>query len=573
MRTLNSIVIAFVFLLAGSVAAEEAAELEAEGIDALKLSMNESDAVVAAAIYFGKAADAYDQAHDSIKATEMNSFLYWCKKKMTLQQMDAFLKGGDASSVAIAKRMAAIERAAPAPNEAREYFQRAEAYSRQRPEEHLLIAVRFFEIADRFKGEEFGLQAMDRSLKEMQQITGQPAHGHLPAKPFDAKELNVELSRQAKRNEDLKSVNELARNVKGPGDAKQVFGAVLALCDDAIANDDFSVAENASNTARSLAEALKDMALAGQVRDRQAQVTTLKAEFGRIQKSIETLKVNPDDPKANMAVGKYICFLKEQWRKGLPFLAKGNDPVLQTAAEADIAGSKDSQKWSTLGDGWWDQGVKLTGLSRRNVLHRSVGFYLRAVPSLDGIAKLRIEKRVGDYFKNDLTEIFAFNPIIESSAKSEQAGGSHDNEVRCPEFGFVIGLKVCMGGYEGRPNIRGFQPIFLTRKGPVTGVHVGGIDGNKEYMAKPGYALSGIIVAKGVHRFTGFKLTFQRVNGISLDPNDSYDSAWIGDHKETDTLTTLQSSGKLVIGFTGAGGADLDIFGLTYLKSYKLDGD
>src|SRR5262249_51548851 len=120
--------------------------------------------VVSAAIYFGQAADAYQAAGNTDKATEMNSFLYWCKKKMTLAQMDAFLKGGDAVNAAVAKRLNEVDAAAPA-NEAQMFFNRAYAYAH--PNEHLLIAVRFYEIADRFKGTDLSLQAQDRSLKEM----------------------------------------------------------------------------------------------------------------------------------------------------------------------------------------------------------------------------------------------------------------------------------------------------------------------------------------------------------------------------------------------------------------------
>ena len=93
MRILCSLLAALLCLLAP---AGDVTILESKGIAALKLSQAEPDAVVSAAIYFGQAADAYQAAGNTEKATEMNSFLYWCKKKMTLAQMDVFLKGGDA---------------------------------------------------------------------------------------------------------------------------------------------------------------------------------------------------------------------------------------------------------------------------------------------------------------------------------------------------------------------------------------------------------------------------------------------------------------------------------------------
>ena len=96
----------------------------------------------------------------------MNSFLYWCKKKMTLQDIDAFTKGGES---AVLTKFATLEKVAPKTDEAQTWFERAEKSATANPEEHLLIAIRFFEVADRFQGSGASLKAQDRSLKELLQ--------------------------------------------------------------------------------------------------------------------------------------------------------------------------------------------------------------------------------------------------------------------------------------------------------------------------------------------------------------------------------------------------------------------
>lgn len=128
-----------------------------------------------------------------------------------------------------------------------------------------------------------------------------------------------------------------------------------------------------------------------------------------------------------------------------------------------------------------------------------------------------------------------------------------------------------MGDFAGRPNIRGLQPIYTTRKGQIIGDRLGGVDGTKEYLAKPGYAINGFMITQGKFRFNGLKILYQRVSGLCLDPSDSYESEWIGDYKDTDTTTTIQSKGRMMVGFTGQGGSDLDGFGAMYMKSYKID--
>ncbi len=64
----------------------------------------------------------YAAAGDESKATEMNSFLYWCKKKMSYQDIEEFTKKGD---VVTAQKLNAIEKIAPNADEAQKWLDRA----------------------------------------------------------------------------------------------------------------------------------------------------------------------------------------------------------------------------------------------------------------------------------------------------------------------------------------------------------------------------------------------------------------------------------------------------------------
>ena len=67
-----------------------------------------------------------------------------------------------------------------------------------------------------------------------------------------------------------------------------------------------------------------------------------------------TLKEKPGDTEANLTVGKYECFSKGKWDKGLPMLAKSNDDTLKSLAARDIAGADSSTEQMKLGDAWWN---------------------------------------------------------------------------------------------------------------------------------------------------------------------------------------------------------------------------
>ena len=86
-----------------------------------------------------------------------------------------------------------------------------------------------------------------------------------------------------------------------------------------------------------------------------------------------TLKEKPDDPDANLIVGKYQCFTKGDWDKGMPMLAKGSDEKWKALAEKDIAGADSANEQVKLGDAWWDVSKE-----------RAVYWYRLALPGLVG---------------------------------------------------------------------------------------------------------------------------------------------------------------------------------------------
>jgi len=146
MRLITIIIFILFALLGPVVLAEDADEVRERGIAALKDSQSNPRAIVEAARLFVKAGELYSTAGDEEKNVEMNSFLYWCKKKMTLEDIEAFTKGGEAH---VTSKLAAVEKAAPKVDEAQKWFDRASQFATKNPNEHLLIAIRFYEIADR----------------------------------------------------------------------------------------------------------------------------------------------------------------------------------------------------------------------------------------------------------------------------------------------------------------------------------------------------------------------------------------------------------------------------------------
>jgi len=420
----------FVFILAAaslfgfSARAEDAAELESKGIAALKLSQTDGDAVVSAAIAFGQAADLYQAAGNTDKAVEMNSFLYWCKKKMTSHQIDEFLKGGDAISAAVAKRMKEME-AAPQADEAETFFNRAEAYANAHAAEHLLIAVRFYEVADRFKGTDLSLQAQDRSLKEMTlektsaANTGTAARENPIAAPVAVDPAKkVPVPGAAKQKEAEKTIKDLYKDefAKTTPKDKTALAAKLEKQADESANDPparyvlltqaAALAAQAGDLPR-LSAIFEKLAASfdGNFNDlmkTQLSAASSKLSDPKLAKVASALKVlidKPDDPAANLTIGKYKI-QNNDVEHAAPFIAKSKNAALIELMKQEMQAPTDGAAQAALGDGWWEYADKSLDKDDKGLFQgRAAGIYEKALPSLSGLAKARIEKRIAEFEK------------------------------------------------------------------------------------------------------------------------------------------------------------------------------
>lgn len=165
-----------------TVHAQDATELHQKGIAALKESQINPREIVQAARLFSKAAELYEAEGKTDLAVEMNSYLYWCKKKMNIEDINKFAGAADGGG----KKLVSVD-AQPVPDqEAKVYFERAQKFAEANPTEPLLVAIRYFEVADRFKKTDLGLKAMDESLKAMQKIQQAPvAKAAVKAPPPD----------------------------------------------------------------------------------------------------------------------------------------------------------------------------------------------------------------------------------------------------------------------------------------------------------------------------------------------------------------------------------------------------
>jgi len=125
-----------------------------------------------------------------------------------------------------------------------------------------------------------------------------------------------------------------------------------------------------------------------------------------------------------------------------------------------------------------------------------------------------------------------------------------------PSGSLLVGMHVVHNGV-----INIVTPVFRTAKGDIDG-HSHGSNGgtNEEAIAKPGYAVGGMVIKAG-NSVDGFRLVFMRIRGRRLDPKDSYESQWFGG-QGGERETKLGGDGNPVLGIFGANGTNIDAIGL-----------
>ena len=144
-------------------------ELREAGFAALKAAQADPDQIVQAARLLSQAADAFAKAGKDADAQDLESYLFWAKKKMTIQQIDAFLGKGNGVAKAVVAKLEQIEKKEVKVEESVAWLARADSYAAAKTADQFLVAVRYFEVASRFKGTPEGETALDKSLKALQQ--------------------------------------------------------------------------------------------------------------------------------------------------------------------------------------------------------------------------------------------------------------------------------------------------------------------------------------------------------------------------------------------------------------------
>ena len=185
-----------------------------------------------------------------------------------------------------------------------------------------------------------------------------------------------------------------ARAVRTSEGAAALAEAGLRLADEAVATNAFDAATAALSRAEAAARAAQDPALLQSVLARGREVAGLRDEYRQLRTALKTLEEKPDDPAANLSVGLYRAFSRDDWARGLPHLAKGADSALAALAVRESESPAGAEAQAALGDAWREAAEKRTGSMKGRFQTRALHWYQKSLSGLEGLARLKVEAHV-----------------------------------------------------------------------------------------------------------------------------------------------------------------------------------
>jgi hypothetical protein len=170
--------------------------------------------------------------------------------------------------------------------------------------------------------------------------------------------------------------------------------AALALLGPLVSVEDFSAASRLVAVLKQIPAA--DPALRAAIQNWAKEIDDARSARDRLAPALDKLKASPQDPDANSAVGRYTTLVLGDWERGLPMLARGDDPKWAALARADLADPSDTAAHATVAEGWFDLAQSSAGRAKVLLLERAAGQYRLAAPDLAGLQRVVADKRIAE---------------------------------------------------------------------------------------------------------------------------------------------------------------------------------
>lgn len=119
----------------------------------------------------------------------------------------------------------------------------------------------------------------------------------------------------------------------------------------------------------------------------------------KVKKAELRLSESPDDPDANLVMGKHLAFRKNDWEKARAYLLKGVDSNLRKLAEREDENPQDVKGWLLVGDCFLRAAKKIPEF-KSQLCERSAYWYGKAWTEVEDQEKEKLRATLRSMFQN-----------------------------------------------------------------------------------------------------------------------------------------------------------------------------
>ena len=215
-------------------------------------------------------------------------------------------------------------------------------------------------------------------LRLTRDLAVQAGDGATAISAIDAMTEKFELDGLAMKTDVLA---DLAKKAHMPVDHLAIAQQAADLMDDAFAAGNYPQAAHLGKLATAEGQRAHDRDVVLQARNRLKEVQSAIKLGEDFDAARAKLADQPDDADTNTIAASYYCFLKNDWEKGLPYLAKGRDAMLRALAQRELQDKpKDPADRVKLADAWWDLAQKADSRRKEKMLLHAGAWYAKAQP-------------------------------------------------------------------------------------------------------------------------------------------------------------------------------------------------
>ena len=197
------------------------------------------------------------------------------------------------------------------------------------------------------------------------------------------------------------ALDAISRSVNSAG-ADGLAKCLRAAIQDALAVDRYEIAKRLANMQVAAVQRAGEEKAVESALTQLREIEKTEGYFLQSRAAIDALANGGKDPRDNLAAGRFYCFVKGDWEKGIPMLAKGSDPALKLPAEQEQGHVSDPGKKVELADCWWDAGEREPRAAVKTVIRQHASeWYVKALPALAGAERTRVDQRISEAAKSN----------------------------------------------------------------------------------------------------------------------------------------------------------------------------